>query len=99
MVTYNPTPFPESVIQKSDILSITVNSLNPESAVISSTPNSRVVVPQWCSRRTPSVTFIMMPEEAWHHVPHRIGNIKAEGLTKNKLKEQYRENLSLISGF
>jgi len=79
------TPFPESVIQKSDILSITVSSLNPEASAVFNSPNSSSV-------GTGSPIGYLVNTEGNIQYP-LIGNIKAEGLTKNQLKNNLAKSL------
>src|SRR5258705_13819357 len=70
------TPFPESVIQKSDILSITVSSLNPDASAPFNSPNSGAAG---------SPIGYLVNTEGNIQFP-LIGSINAEGLTKNQLK-------------
>lgn len=79
------TPFPESVIQKSDILSITVSSLSPEASAIFNSPNSST------STAGTAVGFLVNTEGDIQFP--MIGNIKAEGLTKNQLKNNIAKSL------
>ena len=78
------TPEPEAVIQKSDILSISVSSLNPEASLIFNTPN------------LPTSTINVQGTQYWGYLVNSegqiqfpvIGNIQAAGLTKKQLKDQ-----------
>jgi polysaccharide export outer membrane protein len=83
------TPFPESVIQKSDILSITVSSLNPEASAVFNSPNSS---PGGASGGAGSPIGYLVNTEGDIQFP-LIGNIKAEGLTKNQLKNNIAKSL------
>jgi polysaccharide export outer membrane protein len=78
-------PFPESVIQKSDILNITVSSLNPEATSIFN-PNS-------AAAGTGTSVGYLVNTEGLIQFPV-IGNIKAEGLTKNQLKDNIVKSLT-----
>jgi len=83
------TPFPESVIQKSDILGIAVSSLNPDASKIfdigSSTGGGGTAAV------TAPVGFLVNSEG---NIQFPIlGTIKAEGLTKNQLKEKLEKAL------
>src|SRR6476469_179238 len=68
------TPFPESVIQKSDILSITVSDLNPDAASIFTSTNAG---------GTSAPIGYLVNNEGNIQFP-MIGSMKAEGLTKNQ---------------
>src|SRR6476660_5934884 len=67
------TPFPEAVIQKSDILSITVSSLNPEASAPFNSPNSG-----GSSGSAGSPIGYLVNSEGNIQFP-LIGSIKAEG--------------------
>ena len=83
------TPEPEAVIQKSDILSISVSSLNPEASLIFNTPN------------LPTSTINVQGTQYWGYLVNSegqiqfpvIGNIQAAGLTKKQLKDQLTKTL------
>jgi polysaccharide export outer membrane protein len=77
------TPFPESVIQKSDILSISVTSASLEA----SAPFNQAVG----NGNGPS--GYLVNNEGNIQLP-LIGNIKAEGLTKNQLRDKITKNLT-----
>ncbi|MBL7738952.1 MAG: polysaccharide biosynthesis/export family protein [Chitinophagaceae bacterium] len=77
------SPFPESLIQKNDILSISVSSLNPEATAIFNSPNT--------SGTGTSVGYLVNSEGSIQFPV--IGNIKAEGLTKNQLKDNIAKSL------
>ena len=77
------TPFPESVIQKSDILSITVSSLNPDASAPFNSPNSGAAG---------SPIGYLVNTEGNIQFP-LIGSINAEGLTKNQLKNNIAKTL------
>lgn len=83
------TPFPESVIQKSDILSITVSSLNPEAAAVFNSPNSGGTT---AVGGAGSPVGYLVNTEGNIQFP-LIGNITAEGLTKNQLKNNISKTL------
>lgn len=78
------TPFPESVIQKSDILSITVSDLNPDAAAIINSPNAGGSTP---GAAAAAPIGYLVNTEGNIQFP-MIGNVKAEGLTKNQLKDK-----------
>lgn len=77
-------PFPESVIQKSDILSINVSSLNPEATSIFNPNSGPAAAGAPAGYLVNSEGLIQFPV---------LGNIKAEGLTKNQLKENIVKSL------
>ena len=83
------TPFPESVIQKSDILSITISSLNPDAAIIFNTPNSGGSTPTGAAGAP--VGYLVNTEG--NITFPIVGAIKAEGLTKNQLKDNISKTL------
>lgn len=77
------SPFPESLIQKNDILSISVSSLNPEATAIFNSPNT--------TGAGTSIGYLVNSEGNIQFPV--IGNIKAEGLTKNQLKDNIAKSL------
>jgi polysaccharide export outer membrane protein len=77
------TPFPESMIQKNDILSITVSSLNPEASAIFNSPNAAA---------SGAPVGYLVNSEGSIQFPV-IGNIKAAGYTKNQLKNNIAKSL------
>lgn len=78
------TPVPESLIQKNDILSITVSSLNPEaSGVFNNTSGGAGDL----NANGASASGYLVSADGSIQFP-LLGNIKAEGLTKNQLKEK-----------
>jgi polysaccharide export outer membrane protein len=72
----------EPVIQKNDLLSITVSSLDPGSTEIFNTPNSS----------TASVSGYLVNQDGLIEF-HLLGNIKAEGLTKKELRDTISRSL------
>lgn len=72
----------EAVIQKNDLLSVSVSSLNPEASKIFNTPNN--IGNQEFGYLVNSDGFIQFPV---------LGNIKAAGLTKKDLKETITQKL------
>jgi len=79
------TPFPESVIQKNDILGIAVSSLNPEASAIFNIGSSSSTGGGTSGAVVASVGFLVSTE-GYIQFPV-LGSIKAEGLTKNQLKD------------
>lgn len=83
-------PFPESVIQKSDILSITVSSLSPEASAVFNSPNS--AAPGGAAGGGGGTIGYLVNSEGNIQFPI-LGNIKAEGLTKSQLKDKLTKTL------
>src|SRR5690606_35747666 len=71
-----PTTNVDVPIQKNDILSITINSLNHEATAVFNTSN-----------RTTEALGYLVNEDGFIQLP-MIGNIKAIGLTKKQLSDQ-----------
>ncbi len=78
------TPFPESLIQKNDILSITVSSLSADADAPFNSPN--------IAAAGGGVAGYLVNSEGNIQFPI-LGNIKAEGLTKNQLKDKITKSL------
>jgi len=83
---------PESIIQKNDILSIVVNDLNPKATEIFNPANPDNNDPSATSGKDVSRGYLV-DTDGNIYFP-LLGNIKAEGLTKNQLKDRIR-NLSI----
>jgi len=88
----NPGGNFESVIQKSDLLNITVSSLNPEASLIFNTPNQGNAVAPLTTGTTgitggaaPTVMGYLVSDEGSIKFPV-LGTIKAAGLTKKQLE-------------
>ncbi len=77
------TPYPESVIQQSDILSITVSSLNPDASAPLNAPNAS---PGGGAGAGSPIGYLVNAEGNIQFP--LIGSIKAEGLTKSQLKDK-----------
>jgi polysaccharide biosynthesis/export protein len=84
------SPFPESLIQKNDILSINVSSLNPEASAVFNSPNTAAGGAAGAAGAAP--VGYLVNSEGNIQFP-LIGSIKAEGLTKNKLKDNIAKSL------
>ncbi|PWU05186.1 MAG: sugar transporter [Bacteroidetes bacterium] len=82
-------PEPEAIIQKNDILSISVSSLNPEASLIFNTPN------------VPSAAINVQGTQYWGYLVNSdgqiqfpvLGNVQAAGLTKKQFKDQLTKTL------
>jgi polysaccharide biosynthesis/export protein len=84
------TPYPESVIQKSDILSINVSSLNAEASASFNSPNASA---GGATGGAGGPIGYLVNTEGNIQFPI-IGSIKAEGLTKNQLKNNIAKSLT-----
>lgn len=82
----------EPVIQKNDLLSIYVSSLNPEATVIFNTPNMPSVSVSQASSGSSNVTGYLVSGEGDIQFPV-IGKIAAEGLTKKQLTDRISKTL------
>jgi polysaccharide export outer membrane protein len=81
------TAFPESVIQKNDILSITVSSLNPEASMIFNQPVESGGSASAGASSFSSASGYLVNLDGNIQFP-LLGSIKAEGLTKNQLRDK-----------
>ncbi|WP_038007194.1 polysaccharide biosynthesis/export family protein [Terrimonas ferruginea] len=88
-----PTPVPESIIQKNDILSITVSSLNPEASALFNASNGIATAggSNGGSTGAAAVGYLVGPEGNIQFP--LLGLVKAEGLTKNQLKDYITKTL------
>jgi polysaccharide biosynthesis/export protein len=83
----------EPLIQKNDLLSISVSSLNPEATKIFNTPNvTDTEAPDFSGRAT-SLSGYLVNSQGYIQFPI-LGNIKAVGLTKRQLKENLTKSLT-----
>lgn len=80
------TPIPESIIQKSDLLSISVSSLSAEASAIYNTPNTSGI-----GGINPASGYLVSAD-GMIQFPI-LGNIKAAGLTKEQLKDVISKKL------
>ncbi|MBC5773711.1 polysaccharide biosynthesis/export family protein [Pontibacter sp. KCTC 32443] len=82
----------EPVIQENDLLSISVNSLNPEASVIFNMPNVSATETSTVSGNTAQASGYLVDQDGFIQFPF-LGNIKAAGLTKKALKENITREL------
>ncbi|HUR11459.1 MAG TPA: polysaccharide biosynthesis/export family protein [Flavitalea sp.] len=82
----------EPKIQKNDILSISVSSLNPEATAIFNTPNLVTTNSSTATGGMVQSSGYLVNEDGNLQFP-LLGNIKAEGLSKKELKEQITKYL------
>ncbi len=87
------SPFPESLIQKNDILSINVSSLNPEASRGFRCVQFAKHGSRWSGRSCRSCAVGYLVNSEGNIQFPLIGSIKAEGLTKNKLKDNIAKSL------
>lgn len=85
------TPFPESVIQKNDLLSISVSSLNADATAVFNPGGAGAGAAAGAGAVAQPVGYLVNSEG---NIQFPIlGSIKAEGLTKNQLKDKISKQL------
>jgi polysaccharide export outer membrane protein len=77
----------EAAIQKNDILSINISSLNAEASAVFNAPNSQATSTSSTTGSTASAGGYLVNPEGNIQLPI-LGNIRAAGLTKKQLKEE-----------
>ncbi|WP_276499727.1 polysaccharide biosynthesis/export family protein [Pontibacter litorisediminis] len=82
----------EPIIQKNDLLSISVSSLNPEASKIFNTNSSSDFRSVSASNTVAPATGYLVDQEGYIQFP-LLGKIKAAGLTKKALKEGIENEL------
>ncbi|RYY63092.1 MAG: polysaccharide export protein [Chitinophagaceae bacterium] len=80
-------PIPELLLQKNDILSITVTSLNPEASIIFNMPPATV-----SGTEIASTNGYLINSDGNIEFPI-LGNVKAAGITKEQLKNNITKSL------
>lgn len=85
------TPIPESIIQKNDLLSISVSSLNLEATALFNTPNTSGVMTAGANPTMASGYLVSSDGNIQFPL---LGNIKAAGLTKEQFKESLVKKLT-----
>jgi polysaccharide export outer membrane protein len=92
----------ESFIQKSDLLNITVSSLNPEASMLFNTPNMTIPITVTSSGTTAAgggavgnqqLMGFLVSQEGYIKFPI-IGKIRASGLTKKQLEDLIADTLA-----
>ncbi|MGC4034389.1 MAG: polysaccharide biosynthesis/export family protein [Chitinophagaceae bacterium] len=83
----------EPVIQKNDLLSISVSSINPEATVIFNNPNTMAAQGTTASGTTNNISGYLVNQDGYVQFPV-LGNIKAAGLTKKQLKDNITKGLT-----
>src|SRR5436190_13506037 len=76
----------EPVIQKNDLLSISINSLNSEATAIFNNPNISAAQSTTSSGTSNLAQGYLVNQDGYIQFPV-LGNIKAAGLTKKELKD------------
>jgi polysaccharide biosynthesis/export protein len=84
------TPIPESVIQKNDLLSISVSSLNPEASAIFNAPNVSGAMTTGANSTMASGYLVSADGNIQFPI---LGSVKAAGLTKEQLKDSFVKKL------
>lgn len=84
---------PETVIQKNDLLGISVSSLNPNASAVFNTPNISYGSTSSSSGLPLQSSGFLVKPDGNIQFPI-IGNIKAAGLTGNQLREQIEKSLT-----
>lgn len=83
---------PETVVQKNDILGISVTSLNPAASAIFNTPNTTYAAASSTTGSSLQSSGFLVNPQGQIQFPI-LGNIKAAGLTTNQLREQIVKSL------
>lgn len=83
----------EPVIQKNDLLSITVSSINPEATTIFNNPNNANTQSSTSAGSTTNIAGYLVNQDGYIQFPV-LGNIKAAGLSKKQLKDNITKGLS-----
>lgn len=82
----------EPVVQRGDLLSISVSSLNPDASIVFNSPNVLVTQASTASGSITQASGYLVDEDGYIQFPF-IGNIRAVGITKRELKESIAEEL------
>jgi polysaccharide export outer membrane protein len=82
----------DAVIQKNDILSISISSLNPEASAIFNTTNNFVISSTTAAGSNSQSAGYLVNTEGYIELPI-LGNIKAAGLTKDQLKDNITKTI------
>lgn len=82
----------EPLIQKNDLLSISVSSLNPEASKLFNAPNITEAEGPDLSGRAMNISGYLVNQDGFIQFP-LLGNIKAAGLTKSALKQAISQRL------
>jgi len=83
----------EPIIQKNDLLSISVSSINPEATIIFNNPNITAAQATTAAGNTNNVSGYLVNQDGYIQFPV-LGNIKAAGLSKKQLKDNITKGLA-----
>lgn len=83
----------EPIIQKKDILSISVSSLSPEATVLFNIPNLPITPSTQSTNTTPQTAGYLVSEDGTIKFPI-LGNINAAGLTQKQLEKNITDLLT-----
>jgi polysaccharide biosynthesis/export protein len=84
---------PETMIQNNDILSVIVNSLNPEASAVFNTTNNIIVSSTSSAGTSNQTSGYLVSSEGFIELP-MLGKIKAEGLSKKQLQDIITKDLN-----
>lgn len=82
----------EPVVQKNDLLSISVSSLNPEASLIFNSPNIAATQASTSAGNISQASGYLVDQDGFIQFPF-LGNVQAEGLTKKQLKDRITHEL------
>lgn len=85
--TYSADANPEAIIQKNDILSITITSLNADASIVFNTTNNHVFNSSSSNGSVIQSGGYLVNADGFIQIPI-LGNIRSEGLTKKELREK-----------
>ena len=83
----------EPILQKNDILSISVSSLNPEAAEIFNVSNLIATQSSSSEGKTTQASGYLIDQEGFIRFPI-LGRLKAAGMTKKELREKITQELT-----
>lgn len=83
----------EPIIQKNDLLSISVTSINPEATVIFNNPNTTATQGTTAAGNTNNISGYLVNQDGYIQFPV-LGNIKAAGLSKKQLRDNITKGLA-----
>ena len=83
----------EPIIQKNDLLSITISSLNPQASEIFNDPTSNTTRTTSALNTLTTAPGYLVNQDGYIQLP-LLGNIKAAGITKSTLKQNLEKELT-----
>ncbi len=84
--------FQESIIQKNDILSIHISSLNAEASIVFNATNTQATTTTGTNGYSTGAGGYLVNNEGYIQFPI-LGNIKAAGITKKELKQHITDSI------